>query len=408
MSHHGSRSPRMMGTQAVRISAALLALAACAGEDGGREALDAVHFIEWDSAGIRIVESSGTALETPLPWVVDTLASLELGQIQGDTPTQFHNIGGIVGLPDGGLIVVDGASRELRWFEASGEYLRNAGGTGQGPGEFLNPLLVPQFGADSLLIFDRARRAFTWVAMDGSGTRTLGNGGQVFVGLPIAAANSRALFRSAPGSGACPENVGCDVPLLLRAVEVDGAVADTLIMYPYRMMLFTDYGPGLLLTGVLHQRGVAAAGPDGLVVEGDPRFELRQFDSGGRLIAILRVDASPRSTLDNALEQHVRGSSDPDELTSMYERMGLPEVVPAFQALKVDHLGWYWAEFFRPTVGGVSEWLVFDREGRARGTVEMPSGLDVHEVGEDYVLGRWVDELGIEHVRRHTLDRRGN
>jgi len=35
----------------------------------------------------------------------------------------------------------------------------------------------------------------------------------------------------------------------------------------------------------------------------------------------------------------------------------------------------------------------------------MPSGLGVFEIGEDYILGRARDELGVEHVQLWGLDR---
>jgi hypothetical protein len=92
----------------------------------------------------------------------------------------------------------------------------------------------------------------------------------------------------------------------------------------------------------------------------------------------------------------------------MFELLELPEVVPAFQDLRVDHLGWYWANLFQPDEGGPSEWLVFDPEGRAQGIIELPRELEVHDIGEDYILGRWTDQLGVEYVRRHALDRRGH
>jgi hypothetical protein len=37
--------------------------------------------------------------------------------------------------------------------------------------------------------------------------------------------------------------------------------------------------------------------------------------------------------------------------------------------------------------------------------VELPAGLRVLEIGGDYVLGVWNDELDVQHVRLHRLDR---
>lgn len=402
----------MIYAKAAWTSALLLMVAAftaCAAEDNGQEPPEVGALSGWDSAGVRIVTSPSKTLATVLPWVVDTIPNLELGQAERDPASQFHRISGIVGLPDGGLVVLNGGSQELRWFDAFGKYVRTTGGTGRGPGEFVDPLVIPQFEADSLLIFDRIVRAFTWVATDGSGTEALPSGGPLFVGTPQTAAGSRVLFRSGSGSGSCAPNEQCKVPVLLRWVDMTGTVADTLATQTARLLKFKDSGrPGMLYAGPLDQRGLAAAGPDGVVLEGDPQFELRQFDPTGRLITILRVDAPARQTPQDALNLYVQMFSNPDEMRRIYERMGLPEVVPAFQALRVDRLGWYWAELFRPSKGGPSEWLVFDRQGRARGVIGLPSGLEVYEIGEDYVLGRWLDELGVEYVRRHALNRRGD
>lgn len=385
----------------------LVVIAACGRHDADSEHFNPNDVVTRDSAGVRIVESPASALEAKLPWAVDTVPVLDLGGAAGDTLTQFHRISGIVGLSDGGLVVLDGGSRQLRWFDASGAHVRTVGRHGQGPGEFGNPLLIPQFQADSLLVFERTRSVFTRVALDGSGVRTLERAQLLQVGTPSIATGSRALFRSVSGSASCQDNQPCELPLLLRWTDLDGRTTDTLATFPRRMLRFTQSGPTVMLDGRFDQGNAVAPGPDGPVIEGDPRFELRQLDAEGRLRAIFRVHASPREPPEEALRRYVQRAPSPDELRRIYEMMGLPEVLPAFQTLRVDPLGWYWAQLFRAGADDPSEWLVFDAEGRARGTVELPHGLEVHDIGEDYVLGRWTDELGVEHVRRHSLQRRG-
>ena len=42
------------------------------------------------------------------------------------------------------------------------------------------------------------------------------------------------------------------------------------------------------------------------------------------------------------------------------------------------------------------------------GFVETPAGLqDIYEIGEDYILGRATDELGVEYVQVWSLSRSG-
>jgi len=49
---------------------------------------------------------------------------------------------------------------------------------------------------------------------------------------------------------------------------------------------------------------------------------------------------------------------------------------------------------------------VFDSKGFVQGFVETPSGLVIHQIGEDFILGRVLDELGVEYVQLWGLDRR--
>jgi hypothetical protein len=46
---------------------------------------------------------------------------------------------------------------------------------------------------------------------------------------------------------------------------------------------------------------------------------------------------------------------------------------------------------------------VFDPDGRMLGQVVLPSGLDVKQIGDDFVLAVWRDEYEVEHVRMYEL-----
>lgn len=81
--------------------------------------------------------------------------------------------------------------------------------------------------------------------------------------------------------------------------------------------------------------------------------------------------------------------------------------MPAFVSLHVDDVGWIWAQLHDWDTRLPARWMVFDADGRARGTVSLPAGLTVHDIRERYILGVRVDELGVEYVQRHALDRQG-
>lgn len=133
----------------------------------------------------------------------------------------------------------------------------------------------------------------------------------------------------------------CDGPILLRWIDLAGKVQDTLGVHWGRSLTHGEPGGmSLLELSPFQQKNVAAAGPNGLILEGNPQFELRQFDGDGSLTAIFRVEAPPRYTSDEALELYVeRYAEHAASQKEVYQLMGPPEVVPAFQALLVDPSG---------------------------------------------------------------------
>jgi sugar lactone lactonase YvrE len=48
-------------------------------------------------------------------------------------------------------------------------------------------------------------------------------------------------------------------------------------------------------------------------------------------------------------------------------------------------------------------WAVFTTEGRLLGTVTMPEGFRVREIGSNYVLGQKADDTEIEHIVLYQL-----
>lgn len=85
--------------------------------------------------------------------------------------------------------------------------------------------------------------------------------------------------------------------------------------------------------------------------------------------------------------------------------MPLVEFFPAFEALQPDPLGHLWVQEYRYPGQDRNVWTVFDADGRVQGFVETPPGLDVFEIGEDYILGLMTDEFDVERVQLWPLDR---
>lgn len=164
----------------------------------------------------------------------------------------------------------------------------------------------------------------------------------------------------------------------------------------------------------------AALGKDGYYLTlGEERGpEILDYDMLGGLRRVIRL-AEPvlvpsRKELDKYVELQVDRQNIPDTsrkkvsdgLRRQYGEMSLPEMLPVHKRLLVDEAGWLWAELYRFDVGQPVRWLVFGPNGEGLGSVDMPPDLEVWQIGHDFVLGVWRDELGVEYVRRHALSGR--
>ena len=158
----------------------------------------------------------------------------------------------------------------------------------------------------------------------------------------------------------------------------------------------------------------AAVGPEGALITDGRAPEIREYDVEGRLRRILRVDEVQRAVTPEMIQARIDyaytlGPAATGISNGVWERRyaetPIPDVLPAFESLLVDEMGWLWAEVYGWDPTKPNEWMVFDPEGRAHGIVATPVGLEVRWIGEDRILGVSKDEFGVEYVRQHALKR---
>lgn len=69
----------------------------------------------------------------------------------------------------------------------------------------------------------------------------------------------------------------------------------------------------------------------------------------------------------------------------------------------VDDAGNLWVfNYYRPGAY-VNAWTVFPANGIWLGSITLPARPEPSHIGNDFVLGRWEDDLGLVRVRRHRL-----
>lgn len=103
-----------------------------------------------DTAGVDIVENARPPADSRLGWRVGAEPALSIGEVDGPDP-YLLDVSDVLRLPDGRIIVADRASGELRAFDTLGVHLATWGGSGEGPGEFVNLIHVDPWPGDSLV-----------------------------------------------------------------------------------------------------------------------------------------------------------------------------------------------------------------------------------------------------------------
>ncbi|MEX0891248.1 MAG: hypothetical protein WEB88_03685 [Gemmatimonadota bacterium] len=373
-----------------------------------------------DSAGIVIIETPSSVARAPIGWTIGKVPELQLGGAAGQGSVYFHQIdgrirGGMTGFPDGRIVVVNAGTGELLVFDREGHLLNRRGIQGDGPGEFRRtPILVPYVSNDSLLVREDGHRRYTLFSGDGQMHRSfmpdrpgvIGNGGGASES-EIVLTTVLAPPPMVEGQHVWPHGVSW--------ISVESGRADTIARFNTHLYVYfaeslggAPYGFNVPFT----TSPSVAVGTLGSFVTGGDTPDVRAFDNGGRLVRIFRLMEAPRPVTDDdvegAIDSLVAGFTTAmarSEARRAYERVDIPSHWPTFKSVRVDRLGWIWAELYRPPHHLTPQWMVFDSSGVARGVVDLPSGLEVHDIGPDYVLGRWLDDLRVEYVRRYRLER---
>jgi hypothetical protein len=387
-----------------------MVLAACGGD--ARAAGPAVR----DSAGIRIVQNERPAWRGGEGWTVAAEPLVDLGVAEGDPRYQFGAVGDAVRLSDGTLLVADGQANELRGYDAQGRYLRTLGRAGGGPGEFRglhNLFLLP---GDTVAAFDYMGGRLSFFAPGGAFVRGVSLGpvedklppkplGVFGDGTLLVSPLYNPLFTNSPkpsrdtvplarysAAGAQSALLG-RVPGEETVTLVSGAGADQMAMRDQ-----VPFGLGTWFA-VLGTR---------LLVADNARYELVERRPDGAVVRLIRRsgEREPVTEAERAayLERR-RGATDArfrQAQERMLKSLPFPQHKSWFAGVRLDAAGNAWVQR-HAAPDADTPWEVFDAEGRLLGTVTTPAGLRVTQIGPDFVVGVWKDELDVAHVRVHRL-----
>jgi len=389
---------------------AALAIAAC-----GNVAPD-TGVVFRDSAGIQIVENLAPAWAEGEGWQVAGEPSLDIGTADGEYAYLFNGVLGAVRLDDGRIVVADGGSATLRWYDADGTFLFQRGGLGPGPEEFERlgaPLNSP--GPESIVLPSGLDRFSVY---DSEGARR-------DIRIPRGVRYVEDPVRLPDGSflawvgyvGGVPRTPDRFPRILLRIAD-DGSALDTVATLDGVGQIQADYqavrggvsiGARWLHLGpmtdmeVVGSEVVLGTASDHQVVYMDPTAQVRRiirWPGPDLVLTAADRDAFVEWQVEAA---RARGVEDLANLRAMARELPLTDRYPAYWGIRADAEGNLWIRD-RNELGQRDErFMVLDPSGRLLGEVAMPEGFRTLQIDAHQVLGLWRDDLGVEHIQVYEL-----
>ena len=340
--------------------------------------------------------------------------------LDGPPQYQLGRVTGAVRLGDGTVVVGDDQSKDLRFFDRAGRHLRTVGREGGGPGEFKAVGSLAALG-DSLVVADFNNRRVSVFAPDGSLARAipLDAGGSTDFTFPEGYLGDGSVLLSSGGmfDRGSESGVSRDSVTYLRLPAAGGAPRELGRFVGGEM--FVQSGGGAVMVGprAFGRSAEVEVVPDGFFYGSTDTYEIRRYDASGRLLRLVRRTQEPRAVTPADIERYkaarlkqaaeIRGGRFREMQEKSLAAMSYPETMPAHGPFRADRAGNLWVSEFQVTSDDPGKWTVFDPQGRMLGTVATPARFRVLEIGDDYVLGAWKDELDVDHVRLYPLEKPG-
>lgn len=380
----------------------------------GKDASRAPYSV-MDSAGVRIVESHEPAWAAGEGWRVSAEPLLEVGAREGEETLQLFRVADALRLPDGRIAVLNGGSTTVRVFGEDGDFLTEFGGPGDGPGEFRSLSSGHHVAGDTLLLWDGGRRTISLFAADGGFIRTWtltvpGSGMPSEVRL-LPGPQVLVKMYASPLTEAGDFGTGIHrLPVPFLRYDLAGVLLDTLGVFPGQE---TMVGVSLLGPPPFYKETWVDVAEDDVYVGTAEGINVSVYEASGDLQALFRypdpdlaLGEEDREWFGNRLRENAPAGQR-DRVGEALAGVIFPETRAAYSDLKVDPAGAVWLRTgrFHPVGDPPARWSVFSSEGAFLGDVALPEGFRPFELGVDYVLGVWKDEMDVEFVRIYGIEK---
>lgn len=392
--------PRRVGT------VLLVALTACGGAD----------VVEYgtvtDSSGVRIVQNHRPSWPEGAGIAVSPEPALVVGTLDGPADQQLDRVADATILPDGSLAILNAGPARVQLYGRGGSYRAALGRRGDGPGEFRSPRWL-SVRSDTLMVFDPLQESgrLSLFSLEGTfiGSERVTVQGLSYPTPDLLLPDGSYLDQVSEGSIGWTEVGHVVYTRFLVRYPRDGSSVDTLFEAPGGEAYREEFADGISQSLVPFGREErTAVGRDRIYVGNGAEAAIEAHDLAGRHVLSIRIDANRREVTEQDRERWIAATlsasiyeARPDaaeRARRRFDEAPLPDLMPVHGALATDAEGRLWVQRYTPPWEDGNEWWVFAHDGRWLGSVELPPGLEVFEIGEDYVLGLERDELDVESV----------
>jgi hypothetical protein len=373
-----------------------------------------------DSAGIEVIQSGPPRHTGPDGWRVIPEPVLQIGERDGESPYLFSRVRSAVRVSDGRIVVLEGESLEIRVFGPDGAHHVSFGRRGDGPLEFEswpNMALAPP---DTLVVWDPGHGRLSWFDLEGSLLKqrsflTTVAKLRALRGPFWSVRRDGSVLAISPVSGTTRDGLYDEVRRI-GLIEEGGETSHDFGIFPagerfghpMGLIFSSWFGPFV--------KGALGPPPDRVLLSAPEKWEIRFFSSEGLLRRILRapvpripVTTEIRTARSNDIEDiALQAGLTSGEAARIDAQMPVPDSLPAIEEMMWDQLDNLWVGRRTAELNKTEHFDVFDVTGRWLSTVHFPSDLgSIREIGEDYVLAVWWDELWVPYVRLYRLEKPG-
>lgn len=378
----------------------------------------------------RVVDNPRPTWKPGDALALSTIPTLVIGD-KGGPNYEFLRIRGAARLDDGRIVVVDAGSLTLRFFDASGRYLKSAGGKGGGPGEFEQLDAFWRLPGDTLVAGSMLRGDLSYFAGDGKYIQRLartpppsGPGRSAATGWPLTLAPLDG--GGLRVSGAMPMRGPGDIgnrtvdSFPVTIIDQQNVERRRLGILPAMAAAMDE---GRSRTPWFGALAAYAADAKHFYIGFGSEYAINVYTRAGALSHIIRRAWTPRKVTKADIDSYVvewgkrwiksTGAAAEAERADL-RNDPYAATVPAFSQFLADRTGRLWVREAKladaPGAGQLtttplvpSTWSVFGPAGIWLGDVTMPARFLPRDIGADYVLGTAIDADGVETVVSYRL-----